>query len=182
MTRKVLEEPAGFESACISLEVIPDAMFVQGFEFPPLPLRKLLCYPEPAEGDVELVLSLVGLQSLLPSAERAANWEELLSQEQQQRLSFARVLLRGPGLAVLDEPLANLEAEDACRLLQQLPAETALLTLSRTRRLAPAHTRVLELEVPSVETWVPSTSEKRKPVGRPARLGHRSAVGIKSPE
>ncbi|CAE7745150.1 unnamed protein product, partial [Symbiodinium necroappetens] len=80
--------------------------------------------------DAELVLPLVGLQSLLPAAERAANWEDLLSQEQQQRLSFARVLLRGPSLAVLDEPLASLDAEEASQLLQQLPAETAVLTLS----------------------------------------------------
>lgn len=164
-----------------SVEVVSDAMFVQGFEFPSLPLRQLLCYPEPAEGDAELVLPLVGLQSLLSAAERAANWEDLLSQEQQQRLSFARVLLRGPSLAVLDEPLASLDAEEASQLLQQLPAQTAVLTLSRTKRLAAVHGRVLELEVPTTETWVPSTSEKRKPVGRPARLGHRTGP-IKSSE
>jgi len=157
-------------SGCI--ECHTDAMFVQGFEFPPMSLRQLLCYPERAEGDADLVLPLVGLDSLLPWPDRPANWEELLSQEQQQRLSLARVLLRGPRLAVLDEPLASLDKEDACRLLQQLPADAAMLTLSRSRRLAPAHTRVVELEVPAIETWVPSP-EKPKPAGRPARLGHR---------
>eukprot|EP00439_Symbiodinium_sp_Y106_P009282 s7885_g1.t1 len=51
-----------------------------------------------------------------------------------------------------------------------------------TKRLAAVHGRVLELEVPTTETWVPSTSEKRKPVGRPARLGHRTGPAIKSSE
>lgn len=32
------------------VEKDPDAVFLQGFEFPPLSLRQLLSYPQPPEG------------------------------------------------------------------------------------------------------------------------------------
>lgn len=161
-----------------SVEKSDDAVFIQGFEFPPLSLRQLLCYPQPAEGDSQLALHMVDLASLLARypPDRQCQWEEVLSPEEQQRLLIARLLLRQPRLAMLDEPLAALSEEDACGLLRQISPETAIVSFSRTRRLAAAHHRVVELG--AAPDWVPSVSdfkseERKVSAARPIRLGHK---------
>eukprot|EP00931_Biecheleriopsis_adriatica_P004415 TRINITY_DN106091_c0_g1_i1.p1 TRINITY_DN106091_c0_g1~~TRINITY_DN106091_c0_g1_i1.p1 ORF type:complete len:768 (-),score=158.80 TRINITY_DN106091_c0_g1_i1:62-2365(-) len=160
-----------------------DCMFIQGFEFPPLTLHALLAFPKLPMEDVEPALRMAGMKALLTkdSSEVVRSWEDLLSLEEQQRLQIARVLLRRPQVAVLDEPLAGLGDEDACSLLRQLPQETSLLTFSRSRRLAPVHTRVVELDVS--DAWVPSEGQSElsqhqssprpttRNFSRPARLG-----------
>lgn len=168
-----------------SIEKSDDAVFIQGFEFPPLSLRQLLCYPQPAEGDSQLALHMVDLASLLArySPDRQCQWEEVLSPEEQQRLLIARLLLRQPRLAMLDEPLAALSEEDACRLLRQISPETAVVSFSRTRRLAAAHHRVVELG--AAPDWVPSVSdfkseERKVSAARPIRLGHNGHKVLKA--
>lgn len=167
-----------------SVEKSDDAVFIQGFEFPPLSLRQLLCYPQPAEGDSQLALHMVDLASLLARypPDRQCQWEEVLSPEEQQRLLIARLLLRQPRLALLDEPLAALSEEDACGLLRQISPETAIVSFSRTRRLAAAHHRVVELG--AAPDWVPSVSdlkseERKVSAARPIRLGHNGHNGHK---
>lgn len=168
-----------------SIEKSDDAVFIQGFEFPPLSLRQLLCYPQPAEGDSQLALHMVDLASLLARypPDRQCQWEEVLSPEEQQRLLIARLLLRQPRLAMLDEPLAALSEEDACRLLRQISPETAVVSFSRTRRLAAAHHRVVELG--AAPDWVPSVSdfkseERKVSAARPIRLGHNGHKVLKA--
>eukprot|EP00913_Durusdinium_trenchii_P013563 g12733.t1 len=116
-----------------------DAVYIQGFEFPPL-------------------------NSMDP--------QEVLSPEDQQRFLMARLLLRQPKLALLDEPLANLPDEDALRLLRQIPSDTAIVSFSRTRRLAAAHHRVLEL-VGATATEDQVGEGKKTSAARPIRLGHK---------
>lgn len=168
-----------------SVEKSDDAVFIQGFEFPPLSLRQLLCYPQPAEGDSQLALHMVDLASLLARypPDRQCQWEEVLSPEEQQRLLIARLLLRQPRLALLDEPLAALSVEDACGLLRQISPETAIVSFSRTRRLAAAHHRVVELG--AAPDWVPSVSdlkseERKVSAARPIRLGHNGHKVLKA--
>lgn len=168
-----------------SVEKSDDAVFIQGFEFPPLSLRQLLCYPQPAEGDSQLALHMVDLASLLARypPDRQCQWEEVLSPEEQQRLLIARLLLRQPRLALLDEPLAALSVEDACGLLRQISPETAIVSFSRTRHLAAAHHRVVELG--AAPDWVPSVSdlkseERKVSAARPIRLGHNGHKVLKA--
>lgn len=151
-----------------------DAVYIQGFEFPPLSLRQLLSYPQPPEGDAQLALHLVDLGHLLAAhpPDRPCQWEEVLSPEDQQRFLMARLLLRQPKLALLDEPLANLPDEDALRLLRQIPSDTAIVSFSRTRRLAAAHHRVLEL-VGATATEDQVGEGKKTSAARPIRLGHK---------
>jgi putative ATP-binding cassette transporter len=86
-------------------------------------LRDLLCYPDTtwngADGELEELLGVVRLQHLLQldgglSHENTA-WSQMLSPGEQQRLSIARMLLRRPQYAVLDESTSavdgNVEAD-----------------------------------------------------------------------
>lgn len=86
-------------------------------------LRDLLLYPDDSRPalDDELIelLSVVQLQHLLQSPERLANvapWTEMLSPGEQQRLSIARMLLRRPTYAVLDESTSAIDVDVEARL------------------------------------------------------------------
>lgn len=89
-------------------------------------LRDLLLYPNNSQtfgrplmdADLHQVLVTVRLQHLTEGVEglsREASWSDILSPGEQQRLSIARMLLRQPTYAVLDECTSaidlNLEEE-----------------------------------------------------------------------
>lgn len=133
------------------MEVPDDCMFVQGFSFPAMSLRRLMSYPHDVVSEVEPALRKVGLARLcedLGSLDVVHQWEEVLSREMQDRVQFARVLLRKPRFVVLDEPLASLDVEEVNLLLQLIPENAAVLTFSR-RRLSMEH--VVELEDPAAQ-------------------------------
>ncbi len=97
---------------------------------PYLPVGTLcaaIAYPSAAQiytGDrtEESVLKKVGLDYLIPRLQESATWEDVLSQEEQQRLGFARLLLHGPDWIFIEEATDSLSPE----------AETQLLTLLMT--------------------------------------------------
>ncbi|PSC73387.1 ATP-binding cassette sub-family D member 4 [Micractinium conductrix] len=80
----------------------------------------------PRDSELLAVLQLVGLQYLLNrvggSFEAAADWAAMLSPGELQRLSVARVLLRRPPLAVLDEVTSAVSEAAAAALYGELHA------------------------------------------------------------
>ena len=90
-------------------------------------LRDALCYPQVStdveDARVRSALTDVGLGRLAPRLDDIADWSQILSLGEQQRIAFARVLVNAPKLVVLDEATSALDA----------PAERRMYALMRER-------------------------------------------------
>jgi putative ATP-binding cassette transporter len=116
-------------------------------------LRNQLLYPFPGRYrfDEELleVLEQVNLQRLpdqYGGLDAEADWGNVLSIGEQQRLAIARVLLARPRYVMLDEATSALDESNEQRLYQLL-ADTActLISVSHREALRDYHQKVLEL-------------------------------------
>ena len=122
--------------------------------FPLGTLRQALTYPQPADrvadADVREALALTGLGDLAPRLDEDADWSVMLSGGEQQRVGFARALLRKPSVLLFDEPVATLD--DAAgrelynMLLARLP-QTIVLSIDRRGVLRDFHPRTVELKI-----------------------------------
>lgn len=119
-------------------------------------LRDQLLYTLPpgagAVGDEELRRALIQarLEPLLrryPDLEAETDWEQVLSGGEQQRLGFARLLLRRPAFVMLDEATSALDLaseEHLYGLLRQ--ARMAVISVGHRPSLTAFHDRVLRLD------------------------------------
>lgn len=122
-------------------------------------LRQQLLYPYPdseiEDARLEAVLTEVNLPDL---AERfggfdaAAEWGDVLSLGEQQRLSFARVLLHQPTYAILDEATSALDRANEAQLYSHLAAtHTTYLSVGHRESLEAYHH--LRLGLAEDHTW-----------------------------
>jgi putative ATP-binding cassette transporter len=112
------------------------------YERPYLPLgtlRAAVTYPfQPSRFDdvaIRSALQQAGLGYLLPSLDRDARWDRLLSLDEQQRLAFTRLLLHRPKWAFLDDALSALgppHRQALMGLFEGPLAGTAVVRTSRT--------------------------------------------------
>jgi putative ATP-binding cassette transporter len=139
--------------------------------FPLGTLHRAVTYPTPAERvsreEVRATLAAVGLDYLADRLDEEADWSVTLSGGEQQRIAFARALLKAPAVLMFDEPVAAL-ADDAGRelyrtLLTLLP-ETIVLTVDRREVLRDFHGRVIEM----AGAGVPAAREPAGAVAVPA--------------
>nr|WP_244532987.1 ABC transporter ATP-binding protein/permease [Geitlerinema sp. PCC 9228] len=116
-------------------------------------LREQLLYPatETELDDTQLkeILQRVNLPDLderFDGMDAEDNWEEVLSLGEQQRLSFARILINQPKYVILDEATSALDIPNEQRLYRQLQ-ETGITFLSVGHRdtLLAYHQKVLQL-------------------------------------
>lgn len=109
------------------------------------PLTLGVCVPE----DINSALRRVGLGEWAGHLGVAENWETVLSVAQQQRLSFARMLLHQPDWIFLSEATNALDAagqrEMAELLVKQFPAAT-VVAVGRTMAFEGFFQRVLHVE------------------------------------
>ncbi|MBW4472037.1 MAG: ABC transporter ATP-binding protein/permease [Stenomitos rutilans HA7619-LM2] len=116
-------------------------------------LRDQILYPnthiEVDEPHLKQILAQVNLADLAErfggfDAER--DWADVLSQGEQQRLTFARLLLQKPDYAILDEATSALDADNEERLYQHLQAiGTTFLSVGHRSTLTHFHQCVLVL-------------------------------------
>lgn len=118
-------------------------------------LRSQLLYPNLDDRKIsdEELLQLLDAVSLPDFVERfggldaVLDWGKVLSVGEQQRLTFARVLLAQPRYAMLDEATSALDIGNEERLYFQLStAPTTLVSVSHRPTLLKYHQQVLELK------------------------------------
>lgn len=133
-------------------------------------LRAQLAYPsdEFAFGDSQLesALQQVGLSEVVDRVgglNAVLQWDNTLSLGEQQRLSFARLLLHRSQFAVLDEATSALDAANEERLYRLLAATgTSYVSVGHRESLRAFHRKLLQLE--GAGTWrVETTAVAPKP-------------------
>ncbi|MEO0987281.1 MAG: ABC transporter ATP-binding protein/permease [Cyanobacteria bacterium J06639_14] len=113
-------------------------------------LRRQLLYPHGNEAMTDEALiealkqvQLLGLSQML---ETVADWSQRLSLGEQQRLSFARLLLQRPAYAILDEATSAVAVEQEQGLYQCLvEAGITVISVGHRPSLLPYHLQVLTL-------------------------------------
>jgi vitamin B12/bleomycin/antimicrobial peptide transport system ATP-binding/permease protein len=125
-------------------------LFVPQLPYLPVgPLRAAVSYPMPegAFPDTRLreVLGLLGLERLAARLDETTAWDQVLSPNEQQRLSIARVLLNEPTWLFLDKATSSLDEETEERvyalLAERLPHATVISVAHRPEVATYHHTR-----------------------------------------
>jgi putative ATP-binding cassette transporter len=130
-------------------------LFIAG-ERPYLPVGALgeaVCYPLTlgvcVPDDIDSALRRVGLGEWAGHLGVVDNWDHVLSAAQQQRLSFARMLLHRPGWILLAEATNALDAPTQREMAELLRAEfpaAAVIAVGRTGLFDGFFQRVLQVE------------------------------------
>jgi putative ATP-binding cassette transporter len=115
-------------------------------------LRSVLAYPEPAgrfaDGAVIAALGRCGLRRYCGRIDEDAQWHEIISGGEQQRLGFARLLLHRPDWVLMDGATSELDeaAElDMMSLFNRELAGTSLLSTGARPDMGSFYDRVLTL-------------------------------------
>ena len=115
-------------------------------------LRAQLCYPrakDASDDDLHRVLAEVNLADLparIGGLDAERNWAEVLSQGEQQRLAFARLILNLPRFAFLDEATSALDQANETMLYRRLiESPIVLISVGHRTSLAQYHDTNLEL-------------------------------------
>jgi ABC-type uncharacterized transport system, permease and ATPase components len=130
---------------------------------PYLPQGRLidaLFYPQVAPEDVDLakaaqIMQQVQLGHLAEKLTQENDWTRVLSLGEQQRLSFARVLMHKPLAAFLDEATASMDEglEDAMyRLLRKELPQTTIISVGHRSTLQTHHQQHLLIN-PEDQSW-----------------------------
>lgn len=122
-------------------------------------LRDQLLYPnthlEVEDEHLKQVLeqvNLAGLDERFGGFDAEQDWADVLSLGEQQRLTFARLLLNKPKYAILDEATSALDLGNEERLYQHLREKgTTFLSVGHRSTLASYHQSLLELS--QDKTW-----------------------------
>ncbi|MGH8208131.1 MAG: ATP-binding cassette domain-containing protein, partial [Steroidobacteraceae bacterium] len=119
---------------------------------PPGTLREALAYPANVDvfgaPDYSGALARLGLESLEPMLDVSKRWDRELSEDEQQRLSFATLLLHAPHWVLIDEVLDSLDDESLQRVSEMLTKDlqrTGIIYIGRVETQSRLFSRVLHL-------------------------------------
>jgi len=119
---------------------------------PPGTLSEVLAYPLKVENFPAHVftdaLDRLGLRALAPMLDLSRRWDRELSDEEQQSLVFARLLIHAPRWVLIDEVLDSIDEEMRMRVLDIFAKElkdTAVIHIGRAEAGNPIFARVLHL-------------------------------------
>jgi putative ATP-binding cassette transporter len=116
-------------------------------------LRRAVTYPSgvgdvPAEA-VDDAMEQVGLGDFVARLDEEANWDQVLSGGEKQRVAFARILVHKPDIIVMDEATSALDPgsqEYLMNLVQEKLPETTIISVGHRPELEKFHERKLVLE------------------------------------
>ncbi len=117
-------------------------------------LRRAATYPAPSDsvdsGVLQELLDAVGLGHLRTHLDEPdVAWDHVLSGGEKQRLSFARLLIHRPSIAVLDEATSALDQATQAQMMslvaERLP-KTTLISIGHRPELEAFHDRELVME------------------------------------
>jgi putative ATP-binding cassette transporter len=119
---------------------------------PPGTLREVLAYPMDVDGFSERAfvnaLARLRLKRLTPMLDTARRWERELSEEEQQRLAFARLVLQSPRWVLIDEMLDQLDDDTLARVMEiftkDMP-QMGVIHIGRGEHRKHLYSRVLHL-------------------------------------
>ena len=139
---------------------LEDTMFLPQQPYVPAgTLREALCYPRGTDaastGALLAMLEVVQLDHLPAQAgglDIEQQWQEILSLGEQQRLSFARLLLAAPRFAILDESTSALDLRNQ-RALYSLLKKTGATVISVGHRESIREYHEFALELNGDGTW-----------------------------
>lgn len=141
-------------------------------------LRNALSYPhghEIVEDDtVRAALQRVGLGNLASRLDEVAPWDEALAVSEQQRLGFARLLIRRPDWIFMEDATDALDPvgeEQMLRLLDEEFPKATVLTIGSHSSLEAHHQRKIVLERTNGSVQV-----REVPCRRPFEFGHADPV------
>jgi vitamin B12/bleomycin/antimicrobial peptide transport system ATP-binding/permease protein len=119
---------------------------------PPGTLREALAYPSSVDKfgaqDYSGALARLGLETLEPMLDVSKRWDRELSEDEQQRLAFATLLLHAPHWVLIDEVLDSLDEDSYQRVSEVLTkdlARTGVVYIGRAETQDRLFTRVLHL-------------------------------------
>lgn len=129
-------------------------------------LREQLCYPlrtsRFSDEHLQAVLKEVQLANLIeryPDLDIKQDWQRILSQGEQQRLAFARLLLNSPKFVILDEATSALDIKTEHYLYNLLKERNiALVSVGHRPTLKSFHDNVLELSGKGNWSLIPSNN------------------------
>jgi vitamin B12/bleomycin/antimicrobial peptide transport system ATP-binding/permease protein len=119
---------------------------------PPGSLQEALSYPSAADRfkgqEYSAALQRLGLARLVPRLQEANRWDHVLSEDEQQALAFARLLLHSPRWVLIDEALDSMDVETRERIADMFTRELAhsgLIYIGRADPKGGFFSRVLHL-------------------------------------
>jgi putative ATP-binding cassette transporter len=119
---------------------------------PPGTLKEVLAYPQNPErfspGAYSGALERFGLERLTPQLDSSRRWDRQLSEDEQQALMFARLLMHAPPWVVIDELIDAVDEGTRARVIDVLSKEmkaTTVIHISRKGATDPIFTRILHL-------------------------------------
>lgn len=135
--------------------------------FPLGTLRSALLYPFPdqkmEEEKIHEALTRCGLDHLIPRLDEVEAWSQLLSGGEQQRLAFARVMIRPPDILIMDEPTSSLDELSQFRMMEYMRdflPKTTVIHVGHRPGLERFHDR--EIKLVRKQRGGPSTTEEKK--------------------
>jgi putative ATP-binding cassette transporter len=148
---------------------------------PPGTLQEVLAYPLKVENfrarSFTDALYRLGLRRLVPLLEISRRWDRELSDDEQQSLGFARLLIHAPLWVLIDEVLDSIDTDTRERALDMFAKEltdTAVIYIGRAQTSDSTFSRVLHLiKDPTIHRLVrqrAASSENKTPAA-PAALG-----------
>lgn len=125
----------------------------QRFYFPLGSLKGVITYPTPEnevdDGRLRDVLHQVGLDHLAGRMNEEAEWGSMLSGGEQQRVAFARAILRDPAILMLDDSTSNLDGDATKQMYEALGRnlpDAMIISLTRTDALRTLHKNLVALQ------------------------------------